>query len=109
MELRDAEELPTPSNDRFSILAHGADSHYFLESGLIPIFGSVGMNGKDLRGRRIAIRWSLDHSRYPAKQLGELARKWQSLGQLWTGKTLSDPVIVDVPVAPDASECPREI
>lgn len=101
-------ETQSPPLSRFSILPTGIDRHFLWEYGWVPVFDSSRAKSVDLLGRRIAVRWRLAHSLYSDKQLGELARKWRSFGQLWSETVLTDPVIIDVPLAPEISPCLRE-
>jgi len=69
---------------------------------------SAGSNESEFLGQSISIQLELDHDRFPKRQVQELTNKWRHIGQLWAGKTITEPLQLDLPASPEISDCSHE-
>jgi hypothetical protein len=62
----------------------------------------------DLLGTKMFLQLELDHLQFSKQLADELGKKWKEYGYLWTGKVRTQPIEIDVPLAPNFADCSHE-
>lgn len=60
-------------------------------------------------GKKVFVQVELDHLLIPKELAKKLAKKWSSIGTLWTGTVRTQPMEFSIPSSPETSVCPSQI
>lgn len=96
-----------PANDVFGIFAsHVGTALPDVEEVTIPVYVKSQLKKyPDLRGHKVYLRLKLDHQGIDPALWAVLSDRWARFGVPWTGSTLSNTLVIDVPADANGKPC----
>lgn len=114
-KLKSMEHLPAdvspqspvnPANDVFKIIPAGGEmSPPMVEEITLPVFKKSARQKIDLRGHRVYVKLQLDHQPLSPQLEAAMSDRWARFGEPWTGRLLTNTLLLDIPASPAAKEC----